>query len=156
MKATEDLRAAKAAKAGQGFAPKATGSQQGSAPVPDTQEFALTFANAAEANIASQLQDKARTLQDIDQMLDSAVEAIAGAEEDILSGNRLESKLAARRSQYAFECVGDVKVSLAFDSLNTLDVLAKPVQLPSVADTIKAISPAQRRQLDQAVLGPAK
>ncbi len=141
--------------AGQGFGSTKTpaGSQSKAAPVADAQAFALSFATATEANLSSQLQRKAENLSGVTTMVDSAVDAIVQIEEDILSGNYLERKLAERRSQYAFGCVEDAKVSFEFEALNTLEVLAKPASFPSIADTIKAISPAQRKQLDAAVLG---
>ena len=130
--------------------------QEPVSPTPEGQEFALGFAKAAEGKLAGQLQQKANFLQGLDRMIDSAVDAIAQVEEDILSGNTLERKLAERRSRYAFESVEDASVSLEFEALTTLEVMAEPKSFPAISDTIKAISPAQRKQLDAAVLTPSK
>ncbi len=140
--------------AGQGLKSQATTGK--TAPVVDGQEFALTFASEKEANLAAQLKAKTNDLVGITGMIDSAVDAIAQVEEDILSGNYLERKLAQRRSQYAFGCVQDVAVSTEFEALTTLEAMAKPAEFPSIESTIKALKPADRKQLDQAVLGPAK
>ena len=118
----------------------------------EASEHALQFMGAAQGNIATQLQQKAGFLQGLDEMLDKAVVAISTAEQDILSGTALERKLAAQRAQY-IQPIEDVSVSLEFEALNTLEVFAKPASFPSVADTIKAIGPAGKKQLDAAVLG---
>lgn len=150
----KDVNAKRTQGKGFGNTPQSpTGQQQEG---PNAQEFALTFASAAEGNLAKQFEGKAQFLQGLDGMIDNAVDAIAHVEEDILSGNCLERKLAERRSQYAFNCVQDASVSLEFSALTTLEALAKPAEFPAVAETLKAISPAQKQQLDQAVLSPAK
>ena len=158
----KDVHAKESAKttSGQGFGtstktPTAS-KQEPVSPTPEGQEFALGFAKAVEGKLAGQLQQKANFLQGLDQMIDSAVDAIAQVEEDILSGNTLERKLAERRSRYAFECVEDASVSFEFEALTTLEVMAEPKSFPALDEALKRISPADKTRLDQAVLAPVK
>ena len=165
MKVTEEIKQAKAAKAtsGKGFAetpqaPTATKQEPVSPVAPATSEAAdsaLQFMGAAQNNIATQLNRRADFLQGLDEMLDKAAVKIATAEQDILSGVALERKLSAYRADYG-EVLADATISVEFEALDTLDSLSNPGGFADIGSAVKRISPAAKRQLDQAVLGPAK
>ena len=163
MKTTEDLKNAKHTS-GQGLGkstkPQSSSTQERTSPatpaVAEAKEHALQFMGAAQNNIAAQLQQKAGFLQNLDEMLDKAVVAIATAEQDILSGTALERKLAEQRSAYAYGAIDDAAVSIEFEALTTLEAIAKPQRFPALDDALKCISPADKARLDQAVLAPVK
>lgn len=165
MKITEEIKQAKAAKAtsGQGFGksakPQAASKQEPVSPVApavtEAADSALQFMGAAQNNIATQLNRRAGFLQGLDEMLDQAALKIATAEQDILSGVALERKLSAYRADYG-EVLTDAAVSIEFEALDVLDGLSKPGEFADISSAVKRISPAQKAELDQAVLGPAK
>ncbi|NEQ53425.1 MAG: hypothetical protein F6K11_25370, partial [Leptolyngbya sp. SIO3F4] len=118
-----------------------------------TQRSSPSDPEAAQGSVALQLQHKADFLKGLDGMINGAVDAIVAVEEDILSGNALERKLAERRAQYAFSCVQDAPVSLEFEALTTLETMATtPKMFPAISETIKALAPAAKQKLDQKVL----
>lgn len=141
----------------QGFTPASSaGGQSKAAPAPDGQKFALQHAIAAEQNLTAQIQAQVSQLSDATDMLKNAAAAVVEVEKDIFSGNYFQRQLAELRSQQVISSVEDVPATLEFEALTTLEAMAKPVDFPSVESTIKAISPAEKKQLDRAVLGPAK
>lgn len=161
MKTTEDLKAAKST-AGQGFTPSTktqTASEQepvSPAAPAEGQEFALQHSVAAERNLTTQVQAQLAQITSATEMLQNAATAIADIEEDIFSGNYFQRQLAEKRAQRVFSAVEDIPVSLEFEELTTLEAMARPAKFPSIQDTIKAISPAAKAELDKAVLSPAK